>query len=409
MKKRNRVLGALGGVVFGLLILTFVVALVVDFGKNLQFGITFVDAIQKLQILFDLQQTQTYVLTQFLTLGIFFVGAIWALVWLILGAFKKHLIEILFFVGTCAAFFFFGLVAFFHGEALLRNICEPVGGTIDGAVVGRLIVLPIICLILLAGIIVTFAYDMKRIFAKDDPVIIIEPKEYTSEALFEEVFYEEKPVEEPAVVDEEAIKEVMEKVDQLIAEEELLASAPLTVDNIPAILLKEEPEEVEDRPAILDAPVEEEKEETEEPFEHLPFLDKPMPEEEEEEPVYEHLPILDKPMPEEKEEEPVYEHLPILDKKEEAQEDSIPDFLKTESELKASSEDRVSNSKKVARHSAIAYHISKTTKGYQVKAAGSKDVMGSYKTESEAVNAIRKESPDSSIRIHDKNGKIRSL
>ena len=319
MKKRNRVLGALAGVVFGVLILTFVVAFVVYFGKNLQFGLNFIDAIQRLQILFDFEQTQTYIITQFLTLGIFFVGAVWAIVWLILGAFKKHIVEILFFLGTCAAFFFFGLVAFYHGEALFRNICEPVGGVIDGALVGRLVILPAVCVVILAGMIVTFAYDMKRIFAKNDPIIIVEPQEYSSDALFGEVFDEKRPHEKAAVAyDEEGIRRMMEKVDKLIEEDVLLGSLPLSEENIPAILRAEEPEKVE------------------EPIEHLPFLDKPMPEEKKEEPVYEHLPFLDKPMPEEKKaEEPVYEHLPILDKKEE---DSIPDFLKTESELKVSKE-----------------------------------------------------------------------
>lgn len=399
MKKRNRVLGALSVVVFGVLIVTFLIAFFIYFvGDKPQMGMSFIDAVKRMQILFDFNQTELFIITQYVTLGIFGVGALWGIIWLLIGACKKHIVEIAFFIGIVAAFFFFGMVCMYHGDALLKAIVEPKGGVIDGALVGRLAILPAICVVILAGLIVTFAYDMKRIFAKDDPILFQEPKEYSQETLFKEVFEEvEEELKPVNPTEEQMVADVMAKVDNMIAAE-MLASLPLKNEDIPNILKEKDEEEV---------------------IEHLPFLDKPLPEEvKEPEPVkeeyvYPHLRMFDKPVQEEKSDEYVYPDLPMFKestgnvKKDSVKNADIPDFLKTENELAKETMAELTNKSTAA--SSKAYHISKTDNGYQVKLAGDKSIKGMFKSELEAVEFIRKESPDSSIRVHDKDGKIHSL
>jgi len=401
MKKRNRILGAVGGVVFGAVVVTFLVAFVIYFGKELLFGINFIDALKRLELLFDFQQTQINVLTQFATLAIFGVGAIWGIVWLVLGACKKHLIEILFFLGTCVAFFFFGLVMMYHGEAIIENFkVDP----IDGKTIGRLIILPIVCLFLLAGLIVTFCLDMKRIYAPDDPVFFDEPTQYAQETLFREMFGEEKApanVEAQKDADEARVKAVMAQVDARIYEEQILATLPVAEEEVPEILRK-----VEEEPK-------------EEVYEHLPILDKPMPEDVQkaEEPI--EIPDilkteseLEKEGKSSKEELPPF-MIPGFIKKEEPEEPvELPPFMKEGFVKKAEKTESEKTSpifKKVTGHSSKAYHISRNENGYQVKEAGSSESLGSFDSEESAVNFIRSVTPDASIRIHDKNGKIRSI
>ena len=57
-----------------------------------------------------------------------------------------------------------------------------------------------------------------------------------------------------------------------------------------------------------------------------------------------------------------------------------------------------------------AYHIShKKDVGYVVKPAGEKEIEATLPTEEEAIDYVRYYHPGSSIRIHDKNGKIRTI
>lgn len=380
MKKRDRVLGALSAVVFGLLVFVIVVAFFAYFGKELKYGIGFVDALKLIPTLFDFSQTTFYVITQYLTLATFLIGIVWACIWLILGCCKKHLIEILFFFGILVAFFFFGLVMMLHGETFFRYINES--AEIKGDELGRLLILPVACLLVLAGIIVVFAYDMKRIFAKDVPIIIVEPDEYKEENLFAEMFEGKKApkVEVAPTQDDERVKAIMEKVELMILEEKMYESRVLSEEDIPAILkqkevvVEETKEEFYERPAILDMPLKEEKEE-----------------------VYERLAILDMP-----------------DKEEELE---IPDFFKTESELAREREavaPVVEEAPAVVveqpvHRSGKAYHISHVENGYQVKAAGGKEPEGVFATEDDAVLYVRQSFPEAPIRVHDSNGKIHSL
>ena len=463
MKKSNRILAALSSVAFSVGILIgaiTIVCLYFPLKGYPKFGIDFVTSLELYTIIFDFLQTDLDIFIQYTCLGVLVIGVILALVWLILGLARKHFIEILFFFLTLVCFAYFSYICLYGISYVFAYI--DTAATIEVIPLIKKILITADYLLPLVLIIITFAFDMKRIFSKEDAPEFVESPNYTSHALFEEMFPSEK--EDQFVISEEERARI-EKI--LLAEaekalEEEKRRGPVDPRDVPPILYEEEPEpeippilyepepepeelRPEDLPPVLfeeDEPVEEElrpedlppilfePEPEEEPYEEEPLPD-PLPAclyetEEEEEPLPDPLPaclIREKddfePLPfmiqgfvnrEEQAQFPAREPFEggtyVPAPKQEEPEERLPMF----DEAPAYYEEPAPAAAPAPKSNGKAYHIShKKDVGYIVKPAGEKVIEATLPSEEEAIDYVRYYYPGSSIRIHDKNGKIRTI
>ena len=448
MKKSNRILTVLSIVAFSLGIIIgaiTIVSLFFPLKGYPKFGIDFVTSLEIYTLIFDFLQTDIDIFIQYLSLSVLAVGAILAIVWLILGLVKKHFIEILFFFLTLVCFAYFSYICFYGVGYLLAYIDSA--ATIEAVPLVKKILIFADYLAPITLIIITFAFDIKRIFSREDAPEFNESPKYTAHALFEEMFPSEK--EEQFVISEEERARI-EKL--LLAEaeralEEEKRRGPVAPEDVPPILYEEEPEpeippilyEPEPEPEELRPedipPVLYEEEPVEEPLrpEDLPpilFEEEPVEEPAEPEELPDPLPAclyesnnepepLPDPLPacliREKDE---FEPLPFMvegfvNREEKAQfkaakaeEERLPMF----EEAPVYYEEPVQAPAPEVKSSGKAYHIShKKDVGYVVKPAGEKEIEATLPTEEEAIDYVRYYYPGSSIRIHDKNGKIRTI
>ena len=434
------------------------------------FGIPFIDHfVQAALITFDFTQWQYDIFIQFAVIGVWGAGVLIALLWLIFGLCRKHFIEIAFFFLTLVCFAYFGFIVFYGVDYMLTYIetADPLNiwQLLKKIGIFAVYFVPIIM------ILITFIYDCVRVFHKKEPEEFVEAEQYTPYELFLEMFPEapkELTDEERLRIEEALLREA----EKMLAEEESKKVHKIKPEDIPPVLFKEEPEpeippilyaeeKVEEpapepveeplRPEDIPPILRDEKPEAEVPvLEPLRPEDIPpilLEKEEEEKPVLEPLdpselpailfeeeveeeidpndlpPILFK---EEEVEEVPYERPAILDKKEPEYE-TLP-FMKNgfvprrEVEEVVVKKEEVKVEPVVEEHLPMfdvapaphksngkAYHISSKDGGFQVKAAGEKVPEVILPSEEDAISYVRRYYPGSSIRIHDKNGKITSI
>lgn len=477
MKKSSRILFVLSMVAFGLGIVIGAISIVCLFfplSGAPKFGFEFIPAVLEFAYtIFDFHQWTYDIFIQYTVIAIIGVGGLIALVWLILGLCRKHFIEILFFFLTIVCFAYFAFIVFFGVDYLLDYI-ETGDYVILSAIMKSGIFF--IYLVPIILIIITFAYDMKRIFSKKEAEEFVEAPQYTSHELFEEMFPEETKAKDELTPEErERIERaLLAEAEKMIEEEK--KNAPLAPEDIPPVLYEEEPElEV---PPILYAPDKEEepvKEEVREPLrpedippilrdekpaedkdvleplrpEDIPpilYTNEEAEEVEKEEPLRpEDIPPVlfreDKPeerpykefdpndLPEVlKKKEIPYERPACLDRKEPEYE--TPPFMKEgfvpRREKESFPTQKPAPKKEEVEHLPIfdkapvtyyeapksngkAYHLSHKEEGWVIKAAGEKVAEAILASESDAIAYVRHNYPGSSIRIHDKDGKIRSI
>lgn len=442
MKRRNRVLLAISSVGFGLAIVIAAVTIVCIFfptifnpHAGLKFGLEFVPALENFLVVFDFFQTEYDIFVQYAALGIIALGGIISLLWLILGLCKKHFIEILLFFLTLLCTAYFAFISFYGIDYVLTYI-----STEEIQIWPLLKKIFIVADFLVPSIIIfiAFIYDMVRIFARPIQDGFEESPKYTPHQLFEEMFPTEKE-EQQVISDEERarIEALLEEEAAKILEEEK-RNAPIAPEDIPPVLFEEEPEpeippilyepEPEpELPPVLFEPEEEEVEEELRPEDLPPILfEKPEEEEVERELRPEDIPPIlfrEERVEEEPFERPacldrepeLFEPLPFMvegfvNREEKAQfparqpfeEERLPMFEEVVEVSEPAVEPAVKSNSK-------AYHLSHKDGGVQVKAAGEKEAEAILPTEEEAINYVRYYYPGSSIRIHDKNGKIRTI